>query len=62
MLSFQEHSPYNSGDLLVFYFNPRCKHDIFRLFIIFKSTFFNDETVDVINNVIDINSLLYGVA
>jgi hypothetical protein len=46
-------------DLLVFYFNPRCKHDIFRLFIIFKSTFFNVETVDGITNV-DINSLLYG--
>jgi hypothetical protein len=62
MLSFQEPSPYNSGDLLVFYFNPRCKHDIFRLFIIFKSTFFHDETMDGISNVVDIMTLPYGVA
>jgi hypothetical protein len=26
----------------------------------FKSTFFHDETVDGITNVVDINSLLYG--
>ena len=60
MSSFQETSPSNSGDLLVFYFNPRCKHEIYRLFLIFKSTFFHDETVDYITNVVDINSLLYG--
>jgi hypothetical protein len=53
-------SYFQTGDLLVFYFNPRCKHDIFRLFIIFKSTFVHDETVDGITNVVDINSLLYG--
>ena len=31
------------------------------LFIIFKSNFFHDETVDGIKNVLDIMSLLYGV-
>jgi hypothetical protein len=30
--------------------------------MIFKSTFVHDETVDGITNVVDINSLLYGVA
>ena len=43
-------------------FNPRCSHDIFRLFIILKSTYFHDETVDGIKNVVDIMSLLFGVA
>jgi hypothetical protein len=42
--------------------NPRCKHDIFTVFIILKSTCFHDETVDGMHNVIDIMSLLYGVA
>jgi hypothetical protein len=35
---------------------------IFRLFIISKSKFMHDETVDGIHNVIDIMRLLYGVA
>jgi hypothetical protein len=35
--------------------------EIFRLFIIFKSTFVHNETVYGIRNVVDINSLLYGV-
>jgi hypothetical protein len=43
-------------------FNPRFKHDIFRLLIIFKSKCFNDKIVDGIKNVVDIRSLLYGVA
>jgi hypothetical protein len=42
-------------------FNPRFKHDIFRLFIIFKSKFFHVEIVDGINDVVDIMSLPYGV-
>ena len=50
------------GDLIVFLFNPRFKHDIFRLFIIFKSNFFHDQTVVGIKNVVDIMSLLFGVA
>jgi hypothetical protein len=40
---------------------PRFKHDIFRLFIIFKSKFFHVEIVDGINDVVDIMSLPYGV-
>jgi hypothetical protein len=43
-------------------FNPRFKHDISRLFIIFKSKFVHDETVNGITNVVDIMSLLYDVA
>jgi hypothetical protein len=54
--------PPTIGDLIVFVLNPRFKHDIFRLFIIFKSKFVHDETVDGIKNVVDIMSLLYGVA
>ena len=44
------------------FFNPRFKHDIFRLFLIFKSKVFHDETVDGIKNVVEIiMSLLFGV-
>jgi hypothetical protein len=43
-------------------FNPRFKHDMLRLFIIFKSKFIYDETVNGIYNFVDIVSLLYGVA
>jgi hypothetical protein len=40
----------------------RFKYDIFRLFIMFKSKFFHDKIEDDIKNVVDIRSLLYGVA
>jgi hypothetical protein len=43
-------------------FKVKCKgHNLFSDLIIFKSTFVHDETVDGTTNVIDINSLLYGV-
>jgi putative component of membrane protein insertase Oxa1/YidC/SpoIIIJ protein YidD len=38
--------------------NHRCKHDIFTVFIILKSTCFHDETVDGIYNVIDIVNII----
>jgi vacuolar-type H+-ATPase subunit I/STV1 len=37
------------------------KHDIFGLFLIFKSQLFHNETVDGIQDTIDILSLLLGV-
>ena len=50
MKYFLDPSQYYLGDLIVFLFNPRFKHDIFRLFIIFKSNFFHDKIVDDIKN------------
>ena len=38
------------------------KHNIFGLFLIFNSKLFHNETVDGIKDVIDILSLLLGVA
>ena len=61
MLSFLDPSPYYSGDLTVFSLILDLKHDIFGLFLTFRSKLFHNETVDGIKNVKDILSLLLGV-
>jgi hypothetical protein len=50
------------GDLIVFsLIILYLIHDIFGLFLIFRSKLFHSEIVDGINDVIDILSLLLGV-
>ena len=46
---------------MVFFLILDLKHDIFGLFLIFKSQLFHNETVDGIQDTIDILSLLLGV-
>jgi hypothetical protein len=51
MLNFLDPSPYYSGDLTVFSLILDLKHDIFGLFLTFRSKLFHNETVDGIKDV-----------
>lgn len=61
MLNFLDPSAYYSGDLIVFSLIIDLKQDMFRLVLIIKSKYFDDVTVDGIEDVVDIRSLFYGV-
>ena len=62
MLSFLNPSPgIILRDLTVFSLILDLKHDIFGLFLTFKSKLFHNETVNGIKDVIDILNLLLGV-